>query len=274
MATANTTRTKLRQGTADDNKKVLLTFPFDSVAASASIVAHMKVALILPILSISTIPLHAEQVNMVELGDKTFHLWGCSECHVSTKNDNSIKTGPSLYNLFTTTPREIEVLAGEGGKKTTVKADREYFLQSVRKPAEQLTISESGPTKGTAYGAIMPQFTVETVTDSDLEAIWHYLRHAADEPNAGPAAVMAEIQAKAPPKNILENPAEIVVSKRPRVYRAPLLQSSGRAIHVGLPNGMNYTFDPRMLSVRKVWSGGFLNMEKEQKNGILEKFHM
>ena len=265
VATSITTQPKLRQVTADSNKKVLLTFPFDSVAASATIVAHMKLALILPILSLSTVLLHAEQVNMVELGDKTFHLWGCAECHVTTKNDISIKTGPSLYNLFTTTPREIEVIAGEGGKKNTVKADRDYFLHSVRKPAEQLKISENGPTKGTAYAAIMPQFTVENVTDSDLEAIWHYLRHAADEPNAGPASVMAEIQSKAPSKNILENPAEIVVSKRPRVYRAPLLQSSGRAIHVGLPSGMNYTFDPRMLSVRKVWSGGFLNLEKEQK---------
>ena len=65
--------------------------------------------------------------------------------------------------------------------------------------------------------------------------------------------------------NPLDNPAEVVVNKRSRVFRAPLAHSSGRAFHVGMPNGMNYTFDRRMLSIRSVWSGGFLNLAKEKK---------
>ena len=32
---------------------------------------------------------------MVEHGKKTFELWGCAVCHVTTKEDNSIKTGPT-----------------------------------------------------------------------------------------------------------------------------------------------------------------------------------
>ncbi|NIP94725.1 MAG: hypothetical protein GWO24_15300, partial [Akkermansiaceae bacterium] len=56
----------------------------------------------------------------------------------------------------------------------------------------------------------------------------------------------------------------MVVTKRTRVFRAPLRGSSGRALHVGLPNGMNYTFDPRVLAVRNVWGGGFLNLSQER----------
>lgn len=200
---------------------------------------------------------------MVEHGKKTFELWGCAVCHVTTKEDNSIKTGPTLYNLFTTTPRDLAVMTADG-KKTTVKADRDYLTQSVRKPMEFLAIAESGPTKGTAYAPIMPQFPAEIVTDADLEAIWHFLRNAADAPNAGPAVVMGELNVKVA-KNAIDRPGEVIVTKRPRVYRSPMRTSSGRAIHVGLPNGMNYTFDPRMFSVRMVWGGGFLNMESEMK---------
>ncbi len=207
--------------------------------------------------------LAAEQVNMVEHGKKTFELWGCAVCHVTTKDDNSLKTGPTLYNSFTTTPRDLAVMTADG-KKTTVKADRDYLMQSVRKPTEFLAIAESGPTKGTAYAPIMPQFPAEIVTDADLEAIWHFLRNAADAPNAGPAVVMGELNVKVA-KNVLDRPGEVIVTKRPRVYRSPMKTSSGRAIHVGLPNGMNYTFDPRMFSVRLVWGGGFLNMESEMK---------
>jgi hypothetical protein len=225
---------------------------------------EMKYSAIIITACFSAASLRAEQINLVAKGDETFHLWGCSECHVSTKDDNSIKTGPSLYNLFQTQPRSIEVVDA-AGKKSTVTADHDYFMSSVRKPAEQLAIAESGATKGTAYPAIMPQFPAEIIKDSDIESIWHYLRHSADEGKKGPAQVMAEKESTEVAGGIFVQPAEVLVSKRPVIVRAPLLQSSGRAIHVGLPNGMNFSFDPRFLSVRKIWSGGFLNMTKEQK---------
>ena len=207
----------------------------------------------------------AEQVNMVDQGKQAYSTWGCAECHVSTKDDPSIKTGPSLYNLFLTNPRDREVIVPATGKKTTVKADLDYFKKSVRNPAETLAIAETGNTKGAGYPAIMPQFVPQMVSDDDLESIWHYLRHAADEPQRGPEVVMVEKKAAVVTDNPLDNPAEVVVTKRPRVFRAPLLHSSGRAIHVGMPIGLNYTFDPRMLSIRSVWSGGFLNLAKERK---------
>ena len=207
----------------------------------------------------------AEPLNLVEQGKQAFSVWGCAECHASIKNDQSIKTGPSLYNLFLTNPRDREVLDPVSGKKIVIKADRDYFTKSVRSAQENLSIVEVGATKGQAYPPIMPQFAPAMVSDSELESIWHYLRHAADEPQAGPAVVMGEKQVEVKTDNPLDNPTEVVVTKRTRVFRAPLRHSSGRAIHVGLPVGINYTFDPRMLSVRSVWSGGFLNLAKEQK---------
>ena len=210
-------------------------------------------------------PAFAEQVNLVEQGKQAFSTWGCAECHVSTKDDLSIKTGPSLYNLFLTTARDREVMIPATGKNDTIKADHDYFINSVRNSGDSLAIAETGNTKGASYPAIMPRFVPELVSDSDLESIWHYLRHAADEPQSGPSVVMGEKQIAVKTANPLDNPTEVVVTKRVRVFRAPLLHSSGRAIHVGLPSGMNYTFDPRMLSVRSVWSGGFINLAKEQK---------
>lgn len=212
-----------------------------------------------------SLPAFAEQVNLVDQGKQAFSTWGCAECHVSTKADLSIKTGPSLYNLFLTTARDREVMIPATGKNDTIKADHDYFINSVRNPGDSLAIAETGNTKGVNYPAIMPRFIPQMVSDSDLESIWHYLRHAADESQNGPSVVMGEKQNAVKTANPLDNLTEVVVTKRPRVFRAPLLHSSGRAIHVGLPSGMNYTFDPRMLSVRSVWSGGFLNLAKEQK---------
>jgi hypothetical protein len=195
-------------------------------------------------------PLGAEQVNLVEKGKDAFQVWGCATCHAVDKDDLSIKSGPTLYNLFQATPRDREVLDPASGGNLTLKADKDYFLKSVRNPAAHLAYAEQGPAKGEAYPAVMPQFTPEVVSDPNLDAIWHYLSHAADEGKRGPAVVMGEARPE-PATPDLENRAAVLVGQRPRVIRAPL----GR---------MNYTFDPRRLSLREVWSGGFLNLQKEQ----------
>ena len=207
--------------------------------------------------------LRAEPVNLVEKGKDAFQVWGCATCHAISREDASVKTGPSLYNLFQTIPRDREVLDPATGGKITVKADKAYFLNSVRNPAGQLACAEKGATKGEAYPPVMPQFTAEVIADANLEILWHYLRNSAEEGKNGPEVVMGKVKLDAV-KTDLENPSAVLVDKRPRVFRAPLEHASGRAIHVGLPNGMNYTFDPRWLSLRTVWSGGFLNLKKEQ----------
>jgi Cytochrome c len=229
------------------------------------VIHHTKQLSFYVLFSCWSFSVHAEQVDLVAQGKQAFSVLGCAECHSSVKNDQSIKLGPSLYNLFLTTPRDREVLDPVSGKKIVIKADRDYFTKSIRNALENQSIAETGATKGQAYPPIMPQFTPAMASDKELESIWHYLRQAADEPQAGPAVVMGEKQVELKTDNPLDNPTEVVVTKRPRVFRAPLRHASGRAIHVGLPVGINYTFDPRMLSVRSVWSGGFLNLAKEQK---------
>ena len=205
------------------------------------------------------------EFDAVAEGKKVFETMGCAECHVVAKNDDSLKTGPSLFGLFVNEPREREtgVVGSDDRKKVT--ADKAYFLNSVRKSWDALAVAESGPTSGETYLPVMPMYTREVIPDHDVESVWHYLRTLADDGLAGPATVMLKKQKQAQPKSLLEIPNEVLVAKRPRVIRAPLQGSSGRALHVGQPNGMNYTFDPRLLSVRNIWAGGFLNLSAERK---------
>lgn len=206
-----------------------------------------------------------ELVNAVEEGRKVMDTMGCTECHVIAKNDDSLKTGPTLWGLFGKYPRDREVGMQGSDERKTVKADKDYFINSVRKSWDQLAVAESGETKGEAYLPIMPLYPKEVISDEDLEMMWHYVRTLADGEQAGPAKVMVERKAVEKPKTLADIPNEVLVSERVRVIRAPLRGSSGRALHVGLPNGLNYTFDPRFLSVRVVWGGGFLNLTEERK---------
>ena len=50
-----------------------------------------------------------------------------------------------------------------------------------------------------------------------------------------------------------------LVGDEVRMQRGPMPGTSGRAIHVGNPNGVNYSFDPRLLAIVKIWQGGFLD---------------
>lgn len=202
------------------------------------------------------------EIDAVAAGKKVFETVGCSECHTVTKGDPSHKTGPNLHGLLLANPRDRKVKAGE--KEITVKADRAYFERSLRKAWDELAIAEQGPTTGQAYLAIMPNYTKELVSDEDMEAVYHYLRTLAEGAEQGPAKVMVKRKVVEQPTNILEIPNEEIVTDRTRVFRAALRGTSGRALHVGQTNGMNYTFDPRMLSVRRIWSGGFLNLTQER----------
>jgi cytochrome c2 len=206
-----------------------------------------------------------EEFNAVAEGKKTFDTMGCAECHVVAKGDDSLKTGPILYGLFLNEARERETGVVGKDERHKVKADKAYFLNSVRKSWDALAVAESGPTKGQAYLPIMPMYTPEVISDQEIESVWHYLRTLADAGQAGPATVMLKKAKAATAKNLLDIPNEVLVGKRPRVFRAPIRGSSGRALHVGLPNGMNYTFDPRVLSVRNIWAGGFLNLNEERR---------
>lgn len=204
------------------------------------------------------------EYDAVERGKEVYESMNCIVCHSTTKDDPAVKTGPNLHGLFLTEPREREVLLPANGEKKKVKADRAYFDDSIRKSWDALAISEKGATKGKAYDAIMPMFPPEVISDEDLEAMWHYVRTMADGYAAGPAQVMLKKKDAPPAASPLEIPDEESVADRTRVFRVALPGTSGRTIAVGQPNGMSYAFDPRFLSVRKIWSGGFLNLKEER----------
>jgi hypothetical protein len=226
----------------------------------------MKPRLILFFLAIGCSRIWAQdEFNAVAEGKDIFATMGCIECHVIAKDDNSLKTGPSLYGLFTTEARPREVGLTGKTERRTITADKSYFLNSVRQSWDVLAVAENGPTKGAVYLPVMPMYPKEIISDQDLESLWHYLRTLTAAGKSGPGKVMLKKQKAAPVKSLLEIPNEVLVTNRARIYRAPLRGSSGRALHVGLPNGMNYTFDPRLLSVRNIWAGGFLNLSEERK---------
>lgn len=210
----------------------------------------------------------AAQVDAVAAGRKAFEMNGCVVCHGVAAGDGAARTGPSLWGLFLTEAREREVVGADGTKRR-VKADKDYFLGSLRRSGELLAVAENGPNQGKPFPAAMPAFGPQALADADVENLWHYLRTLAPAGQAGPPQVIVELAEQARPQGLLDVPNEVLVAGRARVFRAPVRESSGRALHVALPVGMNYTFDPRTLAVRAVWTGGFLNLARE-RNGRSE----
>lgn len=204
-----------------------------------------------------------KQVDLVKLGKQTFDAVGCAECHAVAKDDDSVKTGPALYGLFKTTPRERSVIEAAEEHKVTLKADLDYFKKSIRKPTTEMAIAETGPTKGTPYLPVMPAYPETFLGEQKAMAIFHYLRTLNDGKDAGPSKVMAELQEGTVEKDIHQNSKEILVTDRTRIYRARVQGNSARAVYVGLPSGLNYSFDPRTLTITKAWWGGFLNITGE-----------
>ncbi|HEV7606568.1 MAG TPA: c-type cytochrome [Steroidobacteraceae bacterium] len=203
--------------------------------------------------------------DLVALGKETFEQLGCSACHLIEPSDTAVSTGPNLYGLFRNEPRTREVVEGGEGHRFQVKAGREYLHRSVREPMEQLAVAESGPTKGQPYLPVMPVFAKEQLSDAQIDAIGDYLA-TLNEPGArGPVTRLAKL-APAAAYDPLADGMQWLVGDEVRLQRGPLPGTSGRAIHVGNPNGVNYTFDPRLLAIVKIWQGGFLEMSGEFTN--------
>ncbi len=202
-----------------------------------------------------------DQIDLVQFGHETFHTLGCAECHSEIKNDDSIKTGPGLHGLFQKTTRKREVLAGGEGHRQMIAADLAYFTQSIRKPNEDLAVTENGEKQGESYLPVMPPYNEETLSEFQAKAIYQYLLTLNDESQRGPAEVMAQVPQTNQEKSALDDPNEILVTDKTRIYRTRIKGQSARAIYVGTPRGINYCFDPISLSFERIWFGGFLNLK-------------
>lgn len=204
---------------------------------------------------------HGQQIDLVQLGQETFQAVGCAECHAVAKDDASIKTGPSLFGRFQPTPAERLVQGGDAQHQ--VKFDLKYLTDSLRDPTLDLAIAESGPNKGQSYLPVMPPYDQSILSEQKVEALYHFLQTLNEEEQKGPATVMAKKKQDAAPVTALTDSSEVLVTDRTRIFRARLDRTSARAVHVGTPDGLNYSFDPRTLSIERIWWGGFLNLKQE-----------
>jgi len=201
-------------------------------------------------------------LDLVRYGGQSFHSLGCAECHSTVVNDPAVRTGPSLHGVFQKNPREREITTADQ-KRTRIKADETYFSRSLRTPAEEIAIAESGATKGEAYLPVMPPYPETVVDPLRLSAIHHYLLTLNEAANQGPESVIVADTRETTNGDPSADPAEILVTGSTRVFRARLDKGSARAVYVGTPAGLNYSFDPINLSVNRVWWGGFLNLKNE-----------
>lgn len=207
----------------------------------------------------------ADLIDQVEIGHEAFTALGCIECHTTIKGDTSFKTGPNLFGLFQRTPRKRQILEPATDARFQIDADLSYAKRSIRQPAAELAIAETGPTEGQPYLPVMVPYSEEMLDDSKLDAIYRYLVTLNDAPQRGPVQVL--VPAGGPESyDPLEDTMELLVFDRTRIQRGSMEGVSGRSIHVGLPTGVNYTFDPRTLSIEKLWQGGFINGAGEWEN--------
>jgi len=207
----------------------------------------------------------AKLTDLVKLGEETFRGFGCVECHAVQRDDNSTKTGPNLFGLFTLEPRDRVVASGGEGHRFTIKADHSYLVRSLRTPPDELAIAEKGPTKDQPYAPVMPPFHPAVLSDHQVDAIGSYLATLNEVQNQGPV-IRLVTEAGVENYNPMTDRLQMLVDRSVRIQRGPMEHLSGRSIHVGLPNGVNYTFDPRVLAIAKIWQGGFLDMTGEWLN--------
>jgi hypothetical protein len=212
----------------------------------------------------------AELIDYVVLGKETFEAVGCNVCHTTTPNNTAASTGPNLFGLFRPDPRTRDIVEGGEGHRFTIKANHEYLVRSIRSPTDQLAIEETGTKKGEAYPALMPPISAEVVSDMQIEAIGAYLATLNEPQHQGPVTRLMK-QGSVEKYDPINDRLQLLVDDQVRIQRGPLVSAldsgaSARAIHVGLVNSINYSFDPRSLAIVKVWQGGFLDMTGEFTN--------
>ncbi len=205
-------------------------------------------------------------IDFVELGRASFTGVGCIECHAVEAGDPAVKTGPNLWGLFRHNPREREIMDPEG-HRFSVTANSTYLHRSVRDSMSERAIAEIAAIvpAGEPFLPVMPPYTEEVVSDPQIDAIGAYLQTLNPPDQQGPVQLWLT-EAGQENYDPMADRFLMLVDDQVRVQRGPMPGVSGRALHVGQPNGLHFSFDPRVLGIAKVWQGGFLNMAGEWRN--------
>jgi mono/diheme cytochrome c family protein len=207
----------------------------------------------------------ASLVDYVKRGDESFRALGCIECHAVQAGDTSEKSGPNLFGLFKLEPRDRQIASGPERHRFTIKASRAYLHRSLRTPADELAVAERGPTAGAPYPPAMPPYLPTAVSDAQVDAIGAYLASLNEGPSQGPVVQLVR-ETGLESYDPMADRLQMLVDRTVRIQRGPMERVSGRAIHVGLPSGINYSFDPRVLGIARLWQGGFLDLSGELQN--------
>ena len=203
-----------------------------------------------------------ELVDFVAQGQELYRGLGCVSCHSVGKGDSSVRLGPNLFGLFTLNPRDREIAVSASGDRFVIEADRSYLHRSIRSANAELPIREIGEDKGEPYPANMPSYGEDMISDNQIDAIGAYLQTLNDLGNQGPVTLMVQEGGPEQYDPLLDG-MQFLVTDRVRLQRGPMRGLSARSIHVGQPNGINYSFDPRLLGIARVWQGGFLEASGE-----------
>ncbi|WP_017446525.1 c-type cytochrome [Gayadomonas joobiniege] len=216
---------------------------------------------VLPFMSSAETNKPNERVNIVAQGKTLFVDKGCVECHANKKGDTSYKTGPNLWGLFQKTPKMHSIYLSNG-RLARVEADQEYLKNSLLIPATQLAIQELGPERGSPYLAVMPKIFLN---GHERNALFAYLKTLNEKRYRGPQEVWRSISnTNTKQKQRYDN--ELWAGKDATFSRHHIADVSTRSIHIALPNKTNYSFDSKDFSVKRIWSGGFLDITPERTN--------
>jgi len=200
-----------------------------------------------------------KKVDLVAEGKKSFENKGCIECHSTDNNATIVKTGPPLFRLLLKENKTIKVLDKAEDHLIEIPADEEYVRRSIRKPHSQLALNKHDNMR--PYLPIMVPYTAELLSDFDVESIIAYIKTLNNESKKN------VIRWASKPRdiyNIATDNGALIVNDRTRIQRVDIGDKhSGRAFHVGLPGGINYSFDQRILAVVDIWNGPFLRIGNE-----------
>lgn len=199
-------------------------------------------------------------INAVDFGSKVFQAKGCVECHSTTSGE--VKTGPSLYGLFTLTGRKTKVFEPGEGHRKELPADLAYLTFSIRRPHEALSVKPDGSN----HLPIMPAYDFKAINDDEINALYSYLLTLNEPKDAGPKVLWKK---KPAAKYQLEkDPIAILIKDYPRLERVDMGEHiSARAYHVGLPGDISYSFDPRNMAIAQVWDGPFIQKKDQVSRG-------
>ena len=181
----------------------------------------------LPALDLAALPTEWEQIDpLVELGCQIVGDGGmtCISCHTFAGQRAGFMAAIDLVD------------------STALRLRREWFTHFMRDPAKFLPLSVM-PKFFEGDVSTRPEFVGGDATQQ-IDALWVYLTQGRNVRE---------------PSGMRYDPIPIAVGSEAVVLRRSLQNTGKRAIAVGLPLGVNFSFDAESLGLDQIWWGEFVD---------------